>query len=154
MKRLGLTLFFLIVNFGGLFIGNLLMNNGPQSEWYLNLEKAPWTPPGWLFGVAWTIIMICFSFYLERQFNNTKKTLFLSVLFSVAFLLNVSWNFLFFNQHLISLALINIIVLTAVLFYYFFKRSQNIGKYKYLLIPYMVWLCIATSLNLYIFIKN
>lgn len=154
MKRLGLTLFFLIVNFGGLFIGNLLMNNGPQSEWYLNLEKAPWTPPGWLFGVAWTIIMICFSFYLEEQFNNTKKTLFLSVLFSVAFLLNVSWNFLFFNQHLILLALINIILLTAVLFYYFFKRGQNVGNYKYLLIPYMVWLCIATSLNLYIFIKN
>ena len=51
---------FLLLNFGALAIGSYFMNNGPQSNWYLTLNKAPWTPPGWVFGVAWTTIMICF----------------------------------------------------------------------------------------------
>ena len=54
-NQLKFTILFLIINFGGLAIGNWFMNNGPISEWYLNLNKAPWTPPGWVFGVAWTI---------------------------------------------------------------------------------------------------
>ena len=64
MKRIALLVFFLLVNFGGLAIGNWLMNSGPSSTWYLELNKAPWTPPGWVFGAAWTLIMICFSIYL------------------------------------------------------------------------------------------
>ena len=64
MNNLKRFLFFLFINIGSLGLGSLLMNNGPTSEWYLNLNKAPWTPPGWLFGVAWTTIMVCFSIYL------------------------------------------------------------------------------------------
>lgn len=154
MKQFKLTLFFLIVNFGGLAIGNWFMGDAVQAEWYTNLEKAPWTPPGWVFGAAWTLIMICFSIYLGKQFTEHKKTNFLGIVFLNAFVLNVSWNFIFFNQQLVFLALVNITLLTALLFYYFFKLSVNISNYRYLLLPYMVWLCIATSLNLYILVYN
>lgn len=154
MKQFKLTLFFLFVNFGGLAIGNWLMNNGPRTEWYINLSKAPWTPPGWVFGVAWTVIMICFSIYLAKQFVTNKKIQFLGFVFFIEFVLNVSWNYLFFNQHLVFLGLINITFLTSTLFYYFYKLSDKVGNYKFLLLPYMIWLCIATSLNLYILIHN
>lgn len=153
MKQLKLTILFLIINFGGLAIGSWLMNNGPTSDWYINLEQAPWTPPGWVFGVAWTIIMICFSIYLGKLFlvESTQKQ---KLFFFFQFILNVSWNFIFFNKHLILLGLVTIILLTSLLFIYFFKLSKKVENYKYLLLPYMVWLCIATSLNLYILIHN
>jgi benzodiazapine receptor len=153
MKQLKLTLLFLVVNFTGLAIGSWSMNNGPTSNWYLTLNQAPWTPPGIVFGIAWTLIMVCFSIYLGRLFakeNSTKNTL----IFLFQFTLNVSWNFIFFNQHLVLLGFITIVFLTLILFIYFFKCSNNIGKYRYLLLPYMIWLCIATSLNLYILVHN
>jgi tryptophan-rich sensory protein len=153
MKQFKITIVFLIINFGGLAIGSWLMENGPMSDWYTNLNQAPWTPPGWVFGAAWTIIMICFSIYLGTLFTleNTRK---IRIIFFVQFVLNVSWNYLFFNQHLILFGLISITILTSLLFYYFFKLSNKVGTYKYLLLPYMIWLCIATSLNLYILVHN
>ena len=153
MKQLKLTILFLIINFGGLAIGNWLMENGPMTDWYINLNKAPWTPPGWVFGVAWTLIMICFSIYLAKLFSeeNSKK---MKLFFLLQFILNVSWNYIFFNQHLVLFGLITITLLTSLLFYYFFNLSSKVKNYKYLLLPYMIWLCIATSLNLYILIHN
>ena len=153
MKQLKLMLLFLAVNFGGLAIGSWLMNNGPLSNWYTNLQQAPWTPPGFVFGIAWTLIMICFSIYLGKLFTeeNTSKN---RTIFLIQFVLNVSWNFIFFNQHLVLFALINILLLTSLIFVYFFKRSSAVNNYKYLLLPYMLWLCIATSLNLYILVHN
>ena len=57
------TIIFLLINFAGLFIGGLFTGEGVPSDWYQNLNKAPWTPPGWVFGFAWTTIMICFSLF-------------------------------------------------------------------------------------------
>lgn len=153
MKQLRLTLVFFVINFGGLAIGSWLMNNGPMTDWYINLNQAPWTPSGWVFGFAWTTIMICFSIYLGKLFlsNNTSIN---KIIFFIQFVLNVSWNYIFFNQHQVTFGLITIILLTSLLFIYFFKLSDSIGKFKYLLLPYMIWLCIATSLNLYILIHN
>ena len=142
---------FLIINFGSLALGTILMNNGPQTEWYINLNKAPWTPPGWVFGVTWSFIMACFAFYLANLFNKQSSQQ-LKIAFTLQVILNISWNYIFFNQHLILLGLINLILLNILLCYFFFNLSRN--KYKFLLIPYMIWMCIATSLNLYILIHN
>ncbi|APZ44868.1 TspO protein [Polaribacter reichenbachii] len=153
MKQLKLTFLFLVINFGGLAIGSWLMNNGPTSDWYTNLNQAPWTPPGWAFGVAWTLIMIFFSIYLSKLFIK-ENSLKMKIIFLFQFILNVSWNYIFFNKHLVLFGLITIMLLTALLFNYFFKLSTKVSNYKYLLLPYMIWLCIANSLNLYILIHN
>lgn len=154
MKQSYFVFIFLAINFGGLAIGSFLMNNGPISDWYVNLNKAPWTPPGWVFGIAWTTIMICFSIYLAKLFTSEENIKNISIAFLIQFVLNVSWNFLFFNQHWVFTALIGITLLTSLLFYFYFNLSKNTGKYKFLLLPYMFWLCIATSLNLYILVHN
>ena len=151
MKYYQYLLLFLIINLGSLALGTLLMNNGPRTDWYINLNKAPWTPPGWVFGATWSFIMICFSFYLTNLFtkSNNKEV---KLAFTLQVILNISWNYLFFNQHQVLLGLINLLLLNIVLCYFFFSISKN--KTKYLLIPYMLWMCIATSLNLYILIHN
>ncbi|KJD34307.1 TspO [Tamlana nanhaiensis] len=153
MKLVKGIIIFLIINFGALAMGTLLMNNEPQTTWYASLNKAPWTPPGWLFGVAWSTIMLCFSIYMAYLYK-LKTEASILVLFSIQFVLNVSWNFLFFNKHFILLGLICILLLTLVVAKFLFDYKATL-KYKSLLIlPYLVWLCIATSLNAYIFIYN
>ena len=154
MSFLKRFIFFLFINFGSLALGSWLMNNGPQSEWYMQLNKAPWTPEGWVFGVAWTTIMICFSLYLAKLFEHQNSS-FLRILFTLQVFLNIIWNYLFFNIHQTGVGLLTIILLTLVIFYFFFKfRMDAIKYYKYLLLPYMIWLLLASSLNMYIVIYN
>lgn len=153
MKLLKSLIVFLIINFGALGIGTWLMAEGPQSDWYLQLEKAPWTPDGWVFGVAWTTIMICFSVYMAFLFVKgfTRKV---QILFIIQFILNVSWNLLFFNQKLIDLALLNITLLTIIVIALLITYFKSLKAKSILIMPYVIWLCIATSLNLYIALYN
>ena len=154
MKFTKSLLFFLLINFGGLAFGSWLMNNGPMSDWYIGLNQAPWTPPGWVFGFAWTTIMACFSIYLVFLFRS-EDSKFLRWLFAFQVFLNIIWNFIFFNQHLVALGLICILSLTFLIFYFFFKYGSGpMNNIRYLLFPYMIWLCIACSLNAYILINN
>ncbi|REG87457.1 TspO/MBR family protein [Winogradskyella sediminis] len=154
MKELYLFILFLVINFGALALGNYFMGDAVSGEWYKDLNKAPWTPPGWVFGATWTLIMICFSVYLSFLFSirNSKYVVFV---YALACVLNVSWNYIFFNQHLIQLGFVNIILLTLVILYFFISFCDDtLSKLKYLLLPYIIWLCIAISLNGYILFNN
>ncbi|WP_299520901.1 TspO/MBR family protein [Winogradskyella sp.] len=154
MSKLAYFVLFLVINFGGLALGSWLMNNGPETKWYLDLNKAPWTPPGWVFGVAWTTIMVCFSWYLGELFHN-RNSRFIWLVYGFQVILNVGWNWVFFNQHQITLGLLVISLLLIVIFYFFITFRNDRLKYaKYLLMPYLIWLCIATSLNGYIVVNN
>jgi tryptophan-rich sensory protein len=144
---------FLILNFAALGLGTWLMGDGAQSQWYLDLNKAPWTPPGWVFGAAWTSIMLLFSIYMAFLINarTTKKVI---ILFFVQFLLNISWNLVFFNQQLIAIGLAVITALTLIVAAFFVTYLNDLKWKSLLILPYLIWLGIATSLNLYVFIYN
>ena len=146
-------LLFLLINFSALAIGSWLMNDGPQTEWYTNLNQAPWSPPGWVFGIAWSTIMVLFSVYMTFliQVNRSQKVI---VLFSIQFVLNVIWNYLFFNQHLITLGLLNILLLTVLMFYFLIAFKQSLKNQRFFVLPYCIWLVLASSLNLYIALYN
>ena len=153
MKFIKVFLLFLLINFGSLAIGTWLMNDGPRTAWYINLNQAPWTPPGWVFGIAWTSIMILFSVYMTSlvEVNRSKKVI---LLFSAQFVLNIFWNYLFFNQHQIILGLLNIIFLTLLMFYFLIAFKHTLKNKRFYVLPYCIWLILATSLNLYIALHN
>lgn len=153
MKLLKYMIVFLVINFGALAIGTWLMADGPRTEWYINLYKAPWTPPGWFFGVAWSTIMICFSIYMGYLYKLAPTTK-LKTLFTIQFILNVIWNYIFFNQHLVLIGLICIVLLTVVVGKLLFDYNSILKKKSLLIIPYFIWLCVATSLNAYILLYN
>ena len=161
MRIINISLLFVIINFATLAIGSFLMDDGASSLWYKNLNRAYWEPQGWVFGLAWTTIMICFSIYLalivkELKINfsvsSFKNEFFKLYLFQL--LLNISWNYLFFNKHLIGIALLDITLLTILMFYFLYKYFSIIKFKSALLLPYCIWLIIASSLNFYIVIYN
>ena len=153
MKTLKYFIIFFVLNFMALGIGVLLMDNGPRTEWYLKLNKAPWTPPGWFFAVAWNTIMLCFSFYMAYLYN-LYPTAKVKILFIIQFFLNFGWNYVFFNQHFIALGLFVILSLTGVVTVFLYDYKKQLSYKTLLILPYFLWLCIPCSLNLYILLNN
>lgn len=151
MKKL---VIFFILNFGALALGGLATGTGVSSDWYWNLNQAPWTPPGWVFGAAWTTIMICYSFYMWQLDNISENKKEIRLMFGLQWLLNVIWNPIFFSLHQVELGLIVIISLAVVVAIFFFRYWKVLKLKSLLIFPYLIWLVIATSLNMYIALMN
>ena len=145
---------FLILNFGALAIGSYFTDGGSSSDWYQNLNKAPWTPAGWVFGAAWTLIMICFSVYMAYLVKINRYTRKIILLYSIQWVLNVAWNPIFFELHLTILGLIEISLLTTLIAYLCIHFWKELKTKTLLIFPYIIWLFIASSLNAYIAIYN
>ena len=125
--------------------------------WYAALNKPVFTPPGWVFGPAWTILYILMgiSLYLILQ-NGVDKPMVSQgvILFAVQLALNLLWSIVFFGMHAIFFAFVIIIMLFVVLvatMISFFRVSKPAG---WLLITYLCWLGFASVLNATIWILN
>lgn len=147
-------LLFLGLNFAALGIGGYFTGSGVPSEWYQSLAKAPWTPPGWVFGAAWTTIMIAFSVYMAWLMGRSPEVRVLWLFYGFQWILNVTWNPTFFYFHATSLALVLIFSLTCLLIWGFFRWWPHMGFRSLTLAPYIIWLLIATSLNAYVVWNN
>lgn len=142
---------FLILNFGALGLGAFLMGSNPgENEWYQTLNKAPWTPQGWVFGAAWTFIMVSYSVFLTVSYKSNEKFVFL-ILFVAQWILNILWNSLFFKYHHTLIAFFELSFLFVVLLYYLLLVR---GYRLIFLLPYLLWLIVAISLNGYVVLKN
>ena len=154
LKRL---VVFLILNFSVLSIGSFYTRDGVSSVWYQSLNKAPWTPPGWVFGFAWTLIMLCFSVYMAYLYTSLKESKQkkqVLLLYFLQCILNGVWNPVFFGLHKTELALLVLFLLAVVLRIFFYKYWSLLEKKTLLLLPYSIWLWIAISLNAYVVLKN
>lgn len=148
------VILFLIFNFLALAIGGLFTAKGVSSDWYQNLNQAPWTPPGWMFGFMWTLIMICFAVYMAyliKATSTSKKVLFL---FGVQWLLNIVWNPVFFHFKLPIMGLIIITILALLISYFLLNYAKTLKLNSFFIVPYFIWIFIATSLNAYIVFFN
>ncbi|WP_117880416.1 TspO/MBR family protein [Aureibaculum luteum] len=145
---------FLVLNFAALGVGGFLAGNGASSDWYAHIDKAPWTPPGWVFGFAWFTIMICFSFYLAYLWPEIENKNLLIGLLVVQYLLNMAWNPTFFYYHYVLAGLLVLIGLAFVVGVFLFFYWPELKLKSILIIPYFIWLLIATSLNGYVLFKN
>jgi tryptophan-rich sensory protein len=125
--------------------------------WYVALRKPWFTPPNWLFGPIWLTLyfLMGISIYLvfESKRNKAKEKPALWA-FGIQLFLNVLWSILFFGMHYLLYGFIEIVLLwisIAVTIILFFKVSKAAA---YLLLPYILWVTIAASLNYYVFILN
>lgn len=147
-------LLFLGINFFGLYLGSLFTSQGVQSQWYTDLNKSPFTPPGWFFGFAWTTIMICFAFYMTAALNITLNKRKLLLLFALQWLLNFLWNPLFFSMHYMTIAFIVILSLAFTISYILFYYHKIMNWKSLLMLPYFIWIYVANYLNLYTILYN
>lgn len=124
--------------------------------WYETLAKPAWTPPNWLFPVAWTLLylMIAIAGWLVwREVGFAKAGLAFAFYFG-QLLLNAAWSWLFFGLHRMDLALGDIVlmwiaVVANIITFYAIRPEA-----AYLLLPYLMWVSYAAALNLVIWNMN
>ena len=134
--------------FLALILGGLSSSNTADDIWYQELTKSSLNPPGYVFGIVWPILYLFMSISAYRAFEKIYKIFFVQLFF------NTIWSWLFFAFHLPVIALLDIwlliflnIKITIVLF-----KTDRISTFLY--IPYVLWLCFASYLNLFIVINN
>jgi len=144
---------FLIINFSALAIGSIYTKTAVMGRWYTQINKAPWTPPGYMFGLVWSIIMVCFALYMACLWSKVSQKNLLK-LFAIQWILNVGWNPVFFYFEKPVIGLIILVLLTSIIAIFMFKYFNKLKLSTLLLLPYFIWLLIAISLNGYIVFYN
>ncbi|MDD2960956.1 MAG: tryptophan-rich sensory protein [Muribaculaceae bacterium] len=138
-------------------IGFIVSNAQAESleSWYPMLIKSPLTPPGYVFGIVWTVLYVCIGVSMGLLLSlNIKKKIALITFGLMQLVLNLVWSFVFFKYQSPLGGLIVIIFLDIVVAYYI-ALAFKVAKYVALLfVPYLLWLCFATYLNGYILACN
>ena len=136
------------------FIGGIIFRT--DSVYYKNLNKPFFAPPGFLFGIIWTIlyILLAISIYKVFEKNSFNETKEYNKSLLINYFSNQVFSFFFFTIKSPFLALIDtIIVLISSLFLYLETKELDIKSSKYL-IPYIIWNAFASILIISVFFLN
>jgi len=130
-------------------LSGVLSQSGYGNAWFDALTKPVFMPPGWAFGVAWTILYIMLGLSLAmllhaRGAENRERAL---ILFVIQLLLNFSWSPLFFWAHKVTIALSVIAAMIVVVIFMIFVMWKIRIWAAALLLPYFSWLLFALTLN-------
>ena len=98
--------------------------------------------------------MLCFSIFLWYTTKQYQPQKYFYILFALQFVLNVLWNPVFFRMHHVGEGLVIILLLTALVGWFTYYGFRYSGIWGLLMVPYFIWLCIASSLNWYVLVKN
>jgi len=141
---------------------NLIGSSGivfttPESEWFQSLTLPWFYPPGWLFGVVWTLLftLIGIAAYLVyRQGTDSRAVRFALGLFGLQMAVNVSWSPAFFQLQApgVALGIIGLLWLLIVATIWAFDRVDR--RAALLVVPYLAWVSFAALLNGSILLLN
>lgn len=116
-------------------------------SWYAHLEKPSWTPPDWLFPVAWAGLYLTIAIAGWRIWDFMGVGLPL-VIWAFQLILNAAWSAIFFGLRSPLLALVEVLALwlsIVAMIITFAMVDLNTGL---LLLPYLAWVSFAAALNL------
>jgi translocator protein len=122
-------------------------------DWYLALSKPNWTPPGWVFPVAWTLLYLCMSASAARVAALPATGLALA-LWSVQIAFNTLWTPVFFGLHRIRAAMVIMVFLWSSVAATLLAFAMHDITATLLFFPYLVWVSIAAALNYSVMKRN
>jgi translocator protein len=128
--------------------GGIATDIGP---WYAGLKKPSWQPPNWVFGPVWTTILTLSAIAAVMAWNRAETgagQFWIILLFGINAILNILWSVLFFSLKrpdwaLIEVAFLWLSILALMVFFWRFSPVSSL-----LLVPYLLWVSIASYLNL------
>ncbi|WP_421383534.1 TspO/MBR family protein [Bacillus salacetis] len=130
---------------GGMVTGFLATRNAKKI--YSNLKKPDFSPPSWVFPVAWTTLYTLMGTAKNRVSMKEEPTKKAESLYDIQLGLNFLWSFLFFRWGLRGTAFTEIcILLTSITLttYKFFQKDKAAGA---MMVPYVLWVSYALGLN-------
>ena len=144
VKKLSLPLItFLIAWIGG------LSTIYSDWTWYESLNKPFFNPPNYLFGIVWPILYVLMAVVSFLQAQNIFK------LYLMQIMLNGLWSWFFFVFQSTAFAFLDIVLLIFLNILLLKKLRENQAWISvFLYVPYVLWICFASVLNLSIIILN
>lgn len=117
--------------------------------WYQSQNAPAWQPPDWVFGGIWpyNFIVLGIAAVLIGQRLGKSQTITWLVCFALSVSFALAWAYLFYQPHKLVAAAISLAlaaILTLPLVYLTFGASRLVG---FALIPYQIWMVLATSLS-------
>jgi tryptophan-rich sensory protein len=122
-------------------------------EWYLRLNKPRWTPPGWVFPLAWTTLYLAMAIAAMRiaQVPDSGQAL---ALWGAQIAFNTLWTPIFFGLRRMRAAMVAMAGLwltVAATCVAFWQLDTVAGA---LFAPYVLWVTIAGALNFSVLRRN
>lgn len=122
-------------------------------QWYEELNKPSFTPPKWLFPVAWSIIYLLLAWAGYRLSLMPGGQVVLA-LWAAQIALNTLWTPVFFGAHRIFAGMVIISLLWLVVAAMVVLALRLDLVTGLILFPYLIWLCVASALNFSILRHN
>ena len=117
--------------------------------WYRTLARPAIAPPNWVFAPVWTLLyalMAVAAWRVSLAGPSPARTWGLA-LFLVQLALNFAWSWIFFRQHALGAALVEVIVLWAAIGATTSVFAQAAPIAAWLMAPYLRWVSFASVLN-------
>lgn len=138
------------------FIPALIGSQFMPGEWYGQLRRPAWTPPGYLFGPVWSFLYLTMGVaaWLVWKRGGYRAAPVALTLFLIQLAFNGLWSWLFFGLQRPGLAFVDIALLWSAIVattLAFWRQSALAGI---LLIPYLLWVAFAAALNFSIWRLN
>lgn len=120
-------------------------------EWYHRLNFPGWKPPDWAFGPIWTAILIMAVVATAYAWDaapdsGTRHIILMALIINAG--LNIFWNALFFAMKRPDLALAEVVLLWLSILALVLLFAQVSTRAAILMVPYLIWVGIASALNL------
>lgn len=137
--------------------GAAALLSGTGMAQYSALRQPPFSPPGWLFPVVWTILYLLMGYASYRVLvsgaepEEIKRAL---SLYGAQLALNFLWPLLFFGLDRYLLAFIVILALWVLIFLTINAFSDIDEWAGNLLLPYILWVTFAAYLNVGVYLLN
>lgn len=126
-------------------------------SWYSTLIKPSFAPPSWIFGPVWTILYIIIAITFVRVFY-LAATKAIPGIVALPFILNLVFNLSFtplqFGLQNNYLAAVDILLVLGTLIWAMIVIWPHSRAITYAQIPYLLWVCFATVLQLTITCLN
>ena len=127
------------------------------NEWYRQyVQQPPWSPPGWVFPVAWGILYALMGIGAARVSltpPSKERSLGLNI-FIVQLIVNFFWSLIFFNLRAYGFALLWLCLLWVLIVWMIAAFRQTDRWAAWLQIPYLLWVTFAAYLNWGVWVLN
>lgn len=133
-------------------LGSVFVNLG--MDWFNSLDKPTQWIPNIIIPIVWTIIYVDFGVVLSLWLKKSNLPLSVTILLIINGVLNILWCLVFFTLELTFIGNIVIVLNLIAGFALILSMFKYEKLYALLTLIYPVWLSIATTLNLALWILN
>lgn len=123
-------------------------------EWFEGLDKPTEWIPSFIIPIVWTVIYLLFIYVLIKWQARTPISKENIILLFINGALNIVWCLVFFTLNQLFLGNVIIIINALFALRLYFEICKEDAMNGLIISIYPIWLCIATTLNIALWILN